>query len=66
MNTTRTTNFMSAFGQDTSKPNFSLKDEYFKEIKNEKATGNKFFRVKKDLTKPSTALQTVREKVKEV
>jgi len=46
---------MSSFGEDI-KQSFSLKDEYFKEVKNDKTAANRFFRVKKDLAKPSTAL----------
>jgi len=46
---------MSSFGEET-KNSFSLKDEYFKEIKNDKTASNRFFRVKKDSMKPSTAL----------
>lgn len=63
MNTARTTNFMSSYGEEI-KHTFSLKDEYFKESKNDKAVGNKFFRVKKESMKPSTALESVREKLK--
>lgn len=64
MSSTRTTNFMSSFGEENSKHSISLKEEYFKDMRNEKTAGNKF-RVKKDLAKPSTALDTVREKAKE-
>lgn len=57
MNSTRTTNFMSSYGEE-AKHITSLKDEYFKDIKTEKNSGR--FRVKKDALKPSTAAETTK------